>query len=319
MTGSNAPVLLAYDRSPSSAAAIAAAGRLVKSRQAVVCNVWAPLSRPIFHSEPVQLPGVLSDAAEEIDQIELEGAQRTAAEGVRLAEAAGFSAEPLCVAERDQTWRALLEAAQRVGASMVVTGAHGLSGLRRALLGSVSTGLVHHARLPVLVVPGGSGDETRHGPLLLCYDASEASARAIGVAGELLVPAEALVLHVWESWVAHAPALAGASGSVIGIAAELDELANDQSSDVSARGAVTATLAGFEAKAISEAAKGPLWRTVLDAADQHGSAAIVLGSRRHGPVSAALGSVSNGVVHHSHRPVFVVPPAAEADTTEEET
>ena len=157
MTGSNAPVLLAYDGSPSSAAAIAAAGRLVKSRQAVVCNVWAPLSRPIFHSEPVQLPGVLSDAAEEIDQIELEGAQRTAAEGVRLAEAAGFSAEPLCVAERDQTWRALLEAAQRVGASMVVTGAHGLSGLRRALLGSVSTGLVHHARLPVLVVPARLG------------------------------------------------------------------------------------------------------------------------------------------------------------------
>ena len=93
---------------------------------------------------------------------------------------------------------------------MVVTGAQGLSGIRRALLGSVSTGLVHHARLPVLVVPGGSGDETRHGPLLLCYDASEASARAIGVAGELLVPAEALVLHVWESWVAHSPALAGA-------------------------------------------------------------------------------------------------------------
>jgi nucleotide-binding universal stress UspA family protein len=294
VTGSNAPVLLAYDGSPSSAAAIAAASRLVKSRHAVVCNVWARES-------------------------ELDAAQRTAAEGVRLAEAAGFSAEPLCIAERDHTWRALLDAAQRVGASMVVTGAQGLSGIRRALLGSVSTGLVHHARLPVLVVPGGTRDEAQHSPLLLCYDASEASARAIGVAGELFSPAEALVLHVWESWVAHAPALAGASGSVMGVAAELDELANDQSSDVSARGAVTATLAGFEAKGISEAAKGPLWRTVLDVADQHGSPAIVVGSRRHGPVSAALGSVSNGVVHHSHRPVFVVPPAAEADTTEEET
>ena len=127
------------------------------------------------------------------------------------------------------------------------------------------------------------------------------------------------MLHVWESWVAHAPALAGASGSVMGVAAELDELAHDQSTDVSARGAETASLAGFEARGISEPAEGPLWRTVLDAADQHGSPAIVLGSRRHGPVSAALGSVSNGVVHHSDKPVLVVPPATEAETSEEET
>jgi hypothetical protein len=33
VTGSNAPVLLAYDGSPSSAVAIAAAGRLVNSHQ----------------------------------------------------------------------------------------------------------------------------------------------------------------------------------------------------------------------------------------------------------------------------------------------
>ena len=294
MTGSNAPVLLAYDGSPSSAVAIVAAGRLVKSRHAVVSNVWARRS-------------------------DLDAALRTAAEGVRLAEAAGFRAEQLCVPERDHTWHALLDAARSVGASMVVAGAQGLSGIRRALLGSVSTGLVHHAGLPVLVVPTGSSEGSQHGPLLLCYDASEASDRAIGAAGELLSPAEALVLHVWESWVAHAPALAGASGSVMGMAAELDELANEQSSDISARGAVTAMLAGLEAKGTSEAAKGPLWRTVLDAADQHGSPAIVLGSRRHGPVSAALGSVSNGVVHHSHKPVLVVPPATEAETSEEET
>ncbi len=294
MTGSNAPVLFAYDGSPSSAVAIAAAGRLVKSRHAVVCNVWARRS-------------------------DLDAAQRSAAEGVRLAEAAGFRAEQLCVPERDHTWHALLDAARSVGASMVVAGAHGRSGIRRALLGSVSTGLVHHAGLPVLVVPGSSKAESEHGPLLLCYDVSEASARAIDAAGELLSPAEALVLHVWESWVAHAPALAGASGSVMGVAAELDELAHDQSTDVSARGAETASLAGFEARGISEPAEGPLWRTVLDAADQHGSPAIVLGSRRHGPVSAALGSVSNGVVHHSDKPVLVVPPATEAETSEEET
>ena len=133
VTLSNAPVLLAYDGSPSSAVAIAAAGRLVKSRHAVVSNVWARRSA-------------------------LDATQRTAAEGVRLAEAAGFRAEPLCVPERDHPWHALLDAARSAGASMVVAGAQGLSGIRRALLGSVSTGLVHHAELPVLVVPTGSSE-----------------------------------------------------------------------------------------------------------------------------------------------------------------
>jgi nucleotide-binding universal stress UspA family protein len=36
---------------------------------------------------------------------------------------------------------------------MVVIGARGHSGVRSLLLGSVSNGVVHHARLPVLVLP----------------------------------------------------------------------------------------------------------------------------------------------------------------------
>jgi nucleotide-binding universal stress UspA family protein len=316
---SSGPVLCAYDGSPSSAAAISVASRLAESRRAVVCNVWARLSGPIFHSEPAQLPGVLSDAAEEIDQLELDAAQRTAAEGARLAKAAGFDAEPLCVAERDHTWRALLEAAQSIGASMLVTCAQGQSGVRRALLGSVSTGLVHHAQLPLLIVPVADQEMTTSGPVLLCYDGSEFATRAIGSAAELLRIGEARVVHVWDSWVANAPALAGVSGSVMGIAVELDEIADERSADVSARGVEEAALAGLAATAISESAKGPVWRSLLDIADRQQAAAIVLGSRGLGGLSAALGSVSNGVVHHSHRPVFIVPPPPEVETTEKES
>jgi nucleotide-binding universal stress UspA family protein len=318
VTGSTAPVLLAYDGSPSSEAAIAAAGRLVRRRRAVVCNVWARLSGSIFRAEPTQLPGVLSDAAEELDQIELDAAERTAAEGTRVAKASGFEAEPLTVAEGDHTWRALLDAAQSVGASMVVTGAQGQSGIRLALLGSVSTGLVHHAELPLLIVPGANGETPTSGPVLLCYDGSESAARAIASAAQLLGIGEARVVHVWDSWIAHAPALAGVSGSVMGIAVELDEVADEQSTDVSARGVAEAARAGLEATAVSESAKGPVWRSLLEIGDREQAAAIVLGSRGLGGISAALGSVSNGVVHHSRRPVFIVPPPAEVGASEEE-
>jgi nucleotide-binding universal stress UspA family protein len=45
-------------------------------------------------------------------------------------------------------------------AAAVVVGARRLSGLSRLVLGSVSSGLVHHAARPVLVVP----ESPRHAP-----------------------------------------------------------------------------------------------------------------------------------------------------------
>ncbi len=289
---SSDPVLLTYDGSPSAAAAMAAAGRLVASDHAVVCHAWPGPLTPVFRAS--------------------QGAQETAAEGAQLAEAAGFEAEPRCVEHADETWRAILDCADDVGASMLVAGAQGRSGLRRALLGSVSTGLVHHARVPVLIVPGALAQVSTPGPLLLCYDGSELSARAISAAGKLLAPREALVLSVWESWVAHAPALAGMSRTVLGMAEELDQIADERTTDLEKRGAEVAAIAGFDSRGLSESAPGSIWRTVLDTGDEHSAAAIVLGSRGLGGLFAALGSVSNGVVHHSRRPVFVVPAEAAA-------
>jgi nucleotide-binding universal stress UspA family protein len=131
--------------------------------------------------------------------------------------------------------------------------------------------------------------------------------RAIAIVGELLDPQPAL-LHFWESWVAETPALAALSRTVEGMASELDEIADEQSSKLTDDGVELAEQAGFDATGLSERAVGPGWMAVRDAANSHNCAAIVLGSRGLTGVSAALGSVSNGVVHNSRRPVLVVPP-----------
>jgi nucleotide-binding universal stress UspA family protein len=256
------------------------------------------------------LPGTLRQPAEELDEVDRRAAERIAEEGARLARAAGFDAEPLALREERKAWRTLLATAERHQASVIVVGAHGKSGLGRALLGSVSTAVVHHATQPVLVVPGAAGDERADGPLLLCYDGSSAAGRAIEKAGELCEPRTARVLHFWQSWVAEAPALARASRAVHGMAAELDEIAAKQSDDLTATGVELARQAGFEAEGLSERVEGPAWEAVLGAADDHACSAIVVGSRGLTGISAALGSVSNGVVHHSRRPVLVVPPEA---------
>jgi nucleotide-binding universal stress UspA family protein len=191
---------------------------------------------------------------------------------------------------------------------LIAVGAQGLSGLRRAILGSVSAALVHRSPIPVLVVPGTTITEATNGPLLLCYDGSEGARHAIVVAGREFGRHRALVLHSWESWVAEAPALAGVSATVKGVAAELDEIADEQSTDRTVDGVQVAEQAGFDAEGLSERATGPAWRAILDIADQDACAAIVVGSSGLSGLSAALGSVSNGVVHHSRRPVLVVPP-----------
>lgn len=308
MTSSNGPVLLAYDGSQSSATAIAVAGQLLPGREALVCHAWAGLSKAILHKDLDDLPRALRDAAVQFDEADAAEADKTSAAGVLLAQAAGFDAEPLPVRAGTTTWRRLLQAAEDNQTSLIVAGAHGLSGFERALLGSVSTGLVHHSHIPVLVVPETSRDEESRGPLLLCYDGSDTSKRAITIAGQLLDPQAALVLHFWESWVAEAPALAALSRAVEGMASELDEIANEQSSKFTDDGVELAEQSGFDATGLSERAVGPGWMAVRDAANQHACAAIVLGSRGLTGISAALGSVSNGVVHNSRRPVMVVPP-----------
>lgn len=47
-------------------------------------------------------------------------------------------------------------AAERIGAEVIVIGAHGRDAVRRFVFGSVSTGVMHHASCPVLVVRGGA-------------------------------------------------------------------------------------------------------------------------------------------------------------------
>ena len=307
MTTPHGPVLLAYDGSESSATAIAVAGLLLPGRQALVCHAWAGVSQMVLLGALAEVPDTLGEAVAEIDQVDLDQAQKTAAAGGLLAQAAGFDARPLPVREERKTWRTLLQAADEHHASVIVAGAHGMSGIGRALLGSVSTGLVHHSQVPVLVVPVTARDEKTDGPVLLCYDGSESAKRAIEIAGELFEPRAALVLHFWDSWVAEAPSLAALSGTVEGMAAELDEVADEQSSKLTADGVEFAEQSGFDATGLSERAVGPGWMAVRDAANQHACAAIVLGSRGLAGVSAALGSVSNGVVHNSRRPVLVVP------------
>jgi nucleotide-binding universal stress UspA family protein len=63
----------------------------------------------------------------------------------------GIDAKALLI--RGSTVEKIAEEAERVDADLVVAGSHGHGVLHRALLGSVSEGLVRTLRRPVLIVP----------------------------------------------------------------------------------------------------------------------------------------------------------------------
>ena len=65
--------------------------------------------------------------------------------------------------------------------------------------------------------------------------------------------------------------------------------------------------AGLKAEALAVEADGPVWLTILEIADRHDAATIVMGSRGlTGMRSMLLGSVSSAVVHHAARPTLVI-------------
>ena len=65
--------------------------------------------------------------------------------------AAGINAATVCT--REHPVDTLLTVARETGAGLIVVGAKGTSAVRDAVMGSTTMRLLHHARIPVLVVP----------------------------------------------------------------------------------------------------------------------------------------------------------------------
>jgi nucleotide-binding universal stress UspA family protein len=150
-----APILLAYDGSPSSQLAITRAAAILGARPALVLFVWDPVM-PGPTGDPFGIGGPMVDPVqvEELDALVRRQADAVAADGAQRATDAGFTATGMAEETHGSTWSTIVDVAKDRGAEAIVIGARGHSGVRSLLLGSVSNGVVHHARVPVLVMPG---------------------------------------------------------------------------------------------------------------------------------------------------------------------
>lgn len=187
----------------------------------------------------------------------------------------------------------LVELAERVGAQLVVVGAHGRSGPSR--LWSVSAVVLHVSRAAVAVVPNDATASAHAAQpalsrVLACTDFSEVANAAVPWAYQLVAPGgEVTLVHVM-------PANAESAKASREAAAALHALVPIGHT----HRAVTRTEVLFS-DAPAEA--------IVDAAARAGVDAVVLASHGRGALMrSVLGSVADGVLRATTRPVFVVKP-----------
>ena len=155
------------------------------------------------------------------------------------------------------------------------------------------------------VDPGGH-TPTADGPLLVCYDGSDDARHAIERAGRLLGGRQALVVTVWQPTLAAGSLAFASTTDSMPDLVEVNRVAAERAGRVAADGAGIAQLAGLRAEPVAVRATGPVWKTIVELADRHDAATIVMGSRGlAGLASVLLGSVSSAVVHHADRPTLI--------------
>jgi nucleotide-binding universal stress UspA family protein len=306
-------LLIAYDGSPSASTAVRAAAGLFGNAHASVATVpseptvRAGTALPVL---PTMSPGVVQQAIDELRAEARRQADETAEQAVGQARTLGLDAEAVTVPPSAPAWAALLDAAHRVGADVLICGTRGRGAFARAILGSTASSLLHHTDVPLLVVPDGGG--ALDGPVVAAFDGSEGARRAIEAVGRLLTGRAAVVVHAWEpvfhrSLVARALA-AGPVDEIREIVADFREAFADSAATTTEDGVVAARAAGLDAVGETVETDDGAWRAVAAAARAHGGSVIAMGTRGLGAArSALLGSVSSGLVQNAELPVLVVP------------
>jgi nucleotide-binding universal stress UspA family protein len=314
-------LLIAYDGSPSAATAVNVAASLFTDARACVATVPSePAVRAGTAVPPLpgMSPAAVREAIDELDAAARRQADQTVEQAVEQARMLGLAAEPVVVSPSAPAWAALLDAAHRLGADVLICGTRGRGGFARALLGSTSSSLLHHTDIPLLVVPDGGG--ALDGPAVAAYDGSEGARRAIEAAGRLLSGRATVVVHAWEP-VFHrrlaerALAAGGPADDLHETVADLHEALAGRAAATTEAGVAAARAAGLDAVGDTVESDDGAWRAVATAARAHGASVVAVGTRGLGAArSALLGSVSSGLVQNAELPVLVVPgPPAHED------
>ncbi len=149
---STGPVLFAFDDTDGARRALEQGAQRLAAREAVVVCAWTSLERAAGIGSLGMPASVAQSAVDSFDEESERNALAAAEAGAQTLRAAGWTATARAARTTTNDWAALLAVADEVGADTIVAGSRGRSALKATLLGSVSSGLVQHSPVPVLIV-----------------------------------------------------------------------------------------------------------------------------------------------------------------------
>ena len=289
-------ILLATDGSEGARLAADTAAALVASTGSELSVVCVGPGLPLY-----ELPDYPARFEETVAAQKHE-AQRVLDTEVKRLEDAGADVAEARLETDERPARVIVRLAEEFGAGLIVVGSRGLGGLRRALMGSVSSSVVRHAHCPVLVVR----DEPLAIPtrILMATDGSKDARRASDVALELAaeLDSELYVTYVEPMPEKHVRLARAAADLPPEVVASFEEEAKTKlERRVEEMGEGGSRVARAHARVGSPAAE------IVASAEELEAGLVVVGSRGLGGIRRTLmGSVSDAVVGHAHCPVMVV-------------
>jgi nucleotide-binding universal stress UspA family protein len=285
---SSLPIIVGVDGSPASRVAVdwAARDAALRGADLKLVHVLVPPAVMAFPEVPMP-PGFMEWQDEE--------GRRLLDSAVKTVEEAGAEVEVSTDMVSGPAVPVLADLSS--SAQMIVVGCRGHGALARGLLGSISTGLAHHAHCPVAIIH----DEDplmahpSKAPVVVGVDGSPASENAVAIAFEQASfrGVDLLAVHAWsDTGVFEFP---GADWSTLQAAGEQtlsERLAGWQERypDVLVRRVVVADKPAHQLLEQAESAQ-----------------LLVVGSRGRGGIAGMLlGSVSTSVLHGARMPVIIV-------------
>lgn len=284
-------VVVGYDTSPESATAVRWAATQAADRGWAldVVHVWGFAGRDGGGAGDSWLGRQVQQQVREV-----------AEEGARLATetAPGIDARPVVLHGPP----AAVLAEHAADARLAVVGRRGAGTVRAALLGSVTTGVLHRAACPVAVVPPGTRLGGAPGPVLVGFDGSAGAYDALqaGCDQAARLGTDVSVLVAWSA----AAAVLGPGGWALGYAPESPVEAALAAAERVRERARSWAAVRHDVTVTCELVEGQAARALVDRS--RGASLVVVGTRGLGGLSSlVLGSTSRPVVQRAACPVLV--------------
>ena len=297
-------ILCPVDLSPCSHTALQYALALGRWYEARVTVLHVFRQMPVVDTAAAALGGGLYVPPIEMTEVDRAAIERRVAEFVATAQ--GGQDVTLHICEGANLREEILREAREMRADLLVLGSHGLSGVRRLVLGSTAENVLRHAPLPVLIVSAHAPAVPESGVpfkrIVCAVDFHADDYRALRYAFALAQESDAqlTLMHAMEMPAVHV----GAEDLAFDLASAREMVMRDARERLAA-------LVPDEARAYctvhAEVVEGQAHQAILRLATEVDADLIIMGVRSRDALDVAVfGSHTQAVVRAAHCPVLTV-------------